>query len=154
MSDLELSIGDRRVEPSDDWTFAWLDADHGIAQLSRGDEQAIVLVEGAGSHWVVTVRGRRLMVTARTWRERTLADAEVATRSQAGPLEIKATLPGLIVAIGVEEGSEVTAGEPMLTIEAMKMQNEVRAPRSGRVTTIAVQAGQTVATGALLLRLG
>ncbi len=154
MSDLELSIGDRRVEPSDDWTFAWLDADHGIAQLGRGDEQAIVLIEGAGSHWVVTVRGRRLMVTARTWRERTLADAEVATRSQAGPLEIKATLPGLIVAIGVEEGSEVTAGEPMLTIEAMKMQNEVRAPRSGRVTTIAVQAGQTVATGALLLRLG
>ena len=44
-------------------------------------------------------------------------------------------------------------GEPLLTIEAMKMQNEVRAPRPGRVMEVAVAAGQPVATGALLLRL-
>ncbi len=53
----------------------------------------------------------------------------------------------------VSAGDEVEAGAPLLTIEAMKMQNEVRAPRAGTVGRIAVEAGQTVATGALLLRL-
>jgi biotin carboxyl carrier protein len=42
---------------------------------------------------------------------------------------------------------------PLLTIEAMKMQNEVRAPRAGVVIEVSVRAGQTVATGAPLLRL-
>ena len=64
-----------------------------------------------------------------------------------------ATLPGLIVAVEATEGSDVEAGDPLLTIEAMKMQNEVRAPRAGRVAAIAVAAGQTVGTGQLLLRL-
>ena len=44
-------------------------------------------------------------------------------------------------------------GAPLLTIEAMKMQNEVRAPRAGPVIEVAVAAGQAVATGASLLRL-
>jgi glutaconyl-CoA/methylmalonyl-CoA decarboxylase subunit gamma len=89
----------------------------------------------------------------RTWRERVMAAAETAARSHAGPVEVKATLPGLIVAIGVGPGDEVEEGAPLLTIEAMKMQNEVRAPRAGRVIEVAVSSGQTVATGASLLRL-
>jgi biotin carboxyl carrier protein len=45
------------------------------------------------------------------------------------------------------------AGEALLTIEAMKMQNEVRAPRDGTVGEVVVAAGSAVATGQLLLRL-
>ncbi|HEX5396177.1 MAG TPA: biotin/lipoyl-containing protein [Candidatus Limnocylindria bacterium] len=158
MSDLEVVVGGQRIGPSegrpaDGWTFTWIDEAHGVAQLARDGRRATLLVEGGGSDWVVTLRGRRVPVTVRTWRERMLAEAEVATRAHGGPLEVRATLPGLIVAVEVEEGSEVAAGGQLLTIEAMKMQNEVRAPRDGRVTAIAVAAGQTVAKGALLLRI-
>src|SRR3972149_1698095 len=55
--------------------------------------------------------------------------------------------------LAVVEGAGVAEGDALLTIEAMKMQNEVRAPRAGRVASMAVTPGQTVATGALLLRL-
>jgi acetyl/propionyl-CoA carboxylase alpha subunit len=153
MSELQAFSGGRPIAPPDDWEFGWLDQRHGVAQLRQGDRRTTLLVEGAGSDWIVTLRGRRVPVTLRTWRERILAEAEVATRARGGPLDISATLPGLIVAIQVGEGSNVTAGEPLLTIEAMKMQNEVRAPRDGRVLAVAVDAGQTVAKGALLLRL-
>jgi biotin carboxyl carrier protein len=80
-------------------------------------------------------------------------EAETAARAHAGPIEVRATLPGLIVAVSVTAGDEVEAGVALLTIEAMKMQNEVRAPRAGRVVEVAVAPGQTVATGAALLRL-
>lgn len=146
-------IGDLSVEPDDGWIFAWVDEPHGVAMLRQGARQVTLLVEGPGTDWVVTVHGRRLGVSVRSWRERTLADAEVATRAHVGPLDINATLPGLVVAVEVDEGSEVDAGQALLTVEAMKMQNEVRAPRKGRVAAIAVQPGQTIARGALLLRL-
>jgi biotin carboxyl carrier protein len=82
-----------------------------------------------------------------------MAEAETATQAHAGPVTVKATLPGLVVAVAVEPGAEVAHGDALLTIEAMKMQNEVRAPRAGRVIEVAVVAGQAVATGTALLRL-
>jgi biotin carboxyl carrier protein len=66
---------------------------------------------------------------------------------------VKATLPGLIVAVAVEAGTEVAEGMTLLTIEAMKMQNEVRAPRAGTVAEVTVAAGQAVATGTPLVRI-
>ena len=151
--DLEVRIGDEAVVPGDRWQLEWVDCDHGIARMVDGERSIPLLVEGSGSEWSVTLRGRRIPVSVRTWRERVLAAAETAARSHAGPVEVKASLPGLIVAIGVGPGDEVEEGDALLTIEAMKMQNEVRAPRAGRVIEVAVTSGQTVATGASLLRL-
>jgi biotin carboxyl carrier protein len=153
MSDYELSVDGSPVEPASGWTLTWVDAEGGVARLSDGSRSELCLVEGSGEEWVVTLRGRRIPVTVRTWRERVLADAESAAQRHDGPIEVRATLPGLVVAIAVEEGDEVASGTTLLTIEAMKMQNEVRAPRAGRVTTIAVVAGQAVAAGASLLRI-
>ena len=153
MSDLEIRVGDAIVADEGEWRVDWIDRDAGIARVSDGVTSHLVLVEGAGTEWSVNVAGRRLPVTAMTWRERTLAEADVAARAHGGPLEVKASLPGLVVAIAVAAGSEVVAGDPLLTIEAMKMQNEVRAPRDGVVGEIVVAAGVAVATGQLLLRL-
>jgi len=153
MSELEVRIGDTVVAPADGWELEWVDPDHGVARLVGDGASIPVLVEGAGERWAVTLGGRRIPVTVRSWRERLLAEAETATRTHAGPMTVKATLPGLIVAVAVEPGVEVAEGDRLLTIEAMKMQNEVRAPRAGRVIEVAVVAGQAVATGAALLRL-
>jgi biotin carboxyl carrier protein len=89
----------------------------------------------------------------RSWREQLLAEAETEARSHGGPIVVTATLPGLVVGVRVAPGDDVIAGDPLLTIEAMKMQNEVRAPRSARVLEVHVAAGETVATGAALVRL-
>ncbi len=142
-------------DPADagDWQVEWDDRGSGLARLVRNGRSVPVLVEGQGSEWFVTLRGRRVPVTVRTWRERLLAEAETSAQSHAGPITVKATLPGLIVAIAVAVGDDVEQGASLLTIEAMKMQNEVRAPRPGRVVEIAVAAGVAVATGAPLLRL-
>jgi biotin carboxyl carrier protein len=150
VSSFEIRVGDQPLEDAAETPVVWLDRGRGIARLGDG---SMVLVEGSESDWAVTVRGRRIAVQVLTARERILAEAEGSAAVQAGPLDVKATLPGLIVSVVVAAGDEVEAGAPLVTIEAMKMQNEVRAPRPGRVGRIAVEAGQTVATGALLLRL-
>lgn len=62
-------------------------------------------------------------------------------------------MPGKIVKVLVAEKQEVKQGEGLLVIEAMKMQNELRAPRRGRVERIYVSEGAGVETGAKLLRL-
>jgi acetyl/propionyl-CoA carboxylase alpha subunit len=153
VSDLEVRIGDRVVMPADTWRVEWSDPAGGLGRLVNGELSVPVLVEGSGSDWVVTLRGRRVPVTVRSWRERVLAEAETAAHAHEGPVTVKATLPGLVVAVAVAVGADVAAGDPLLTIEAMKMQNEVRAPRAGRVIELSVASGQAVATGAPLLRL-
>ena len=68
-----------------------------------------------------------------------------------GPLDVRAIIPGRVAAVSVTEGEAVEAGQQLLVIEAMKMQNELRSPRAGIVEQIVVGAGQTVDLGALLL---
>jgi acetyl/propionyl-CoA carboxylase alpha subunit len=153
MAGLRVRIGDAEVEPAAGWRLDWVDRRRGIARLTDGERSLPVLVEGSGSDWFVTLRGRRVAVSVQSWRERMLAEAREAAAGAGGPVEIHSTLPGLVVAVRVEPGTEVAAGASLLTIEAMKMQNEVRAPRDGRVGHVAVVAGQPVAAGVLLIRL-
>ncbi|HET7726499.1 MAG TPA: biotin/lipoyl-containing protein [Candidatus Limnocylindrales bacterium] len=110
--------------------------------------------EGAGHLREVVVDGWRFELAVSDAGRAALR--ERATREQAGaagggPLRVRAVIPGRVVAIAVAPGDLVTAGEPMLIIEAMKMQNELRAPRDGTIGEIAVTAGSTVERGDLLL---
>jgi biotin carboxyl carrier protein len=69
----------------------------------------------------------------------------------AGPVGVKAPMPGKIVRVLVAAGQQVQAGEGLLVMEAMKMENELKAPRAGRVREVQVGERQAVETGALLL---
>jgi biotin carboxyl carrier protein len=60
-------------------------------------------------------------------------------------------MPGKLVRLLVEAGQAVEAGQGLLVMEAMKMENELRAPRAGRVREVHVSERQAVETGALLL---
>ena len=153
MSDFEIRVDGEPVVPAAGWRLDWNDAVHGVARLRNGDRSIPVVVEGSGSDWHVTIHGRRVPVSVRTWRERLLAEAATDAQVHTGPVTVSATLPGLVVAVAVAVGDDVEEGASLLTIEAMKMQNEVRAPRSGRVIEVSVAAGVTVATGASLMRL-
>lgn len=66
---------------------------------------------------------------------------------------IKAPMPGIILAVKVEQGAAVKKGDVLLILEAMKMENEITAPRDGVVTQIIVTKGTSVSTGDILLAL-
>jgi biotin carboxyl carrier protein len=153
MTNDEIRVADEPTEPARDARLEWDDAERGIARVVGRDGATPVLVEGSRTDWYVTLRGRRIPVTVRTHRERLLAAAEREAQAHAGPVVVKASLPGLIVAVAVSAGDEVLEGDPLLTIEAMKMQNEVRAPRSGTVIEVSVASGVAVSTGTPLIRL-
>jgi biotin carboxyl carrier protein len=71
-----------------------------------------------------------------------------------GRASLTAAMPGKIVRVLVAVGDEVTAGQGILMIEAMKMQNELKSPRAGRVTAIEVKENDSVNAGALLATIG
>jgi biotin carboxyl carrier protein len=83
-------------------------------------------------------------------RERASRDP-AAAGGAGGPLEIRAIIPGRIASVAVVPGDAVQAGQTLLAVEAMKMQNELRAPRAGTVTRVAVGSGSTVELGDVLV---
>ena len=85
-------------------------------------------------------------------RRRGTRDTDAAASS--GPLDIRAIIPGRVAAVRVAAGDTVREGDTLLVVEAMKMQNELRAPRDGSVDRVAVEEGQTIERGDLLVVLG
>ena len=75
------------------------------------------------------------------------ADGAAAT----GPQRVTAPMPGKIVRVLVKMGDDVAARQPLVVVEAMKMENELRAGREGTVADVHAQEGQSVEAGALLV---
>jgi biotin carboxyl carrier protein len=73
-----------------------------------------------------------------------------ARHRESGPARLVSPMPGRVVRVLAEAGADVEAGQGLVVVEAMKMENELRAPRAGRLTEVAVREGQAVETGALL----
>jgi biotin carboxyl carrier protein len=78
---------------------------------------------------------------------RSLRTRRAAASSEAGPQKLTAAMPGKIVRILVSEKDEVKAGQAVLVMEAMKMQNEMKSPKDGRVQRIMTAEGSTVNAG-------
>lgn len=75
-----------------------------------------------------------------------------AAGSSAGSSEVLSAMPGRVIEVKVQKGESVKSGDVLLILEAMKMQNEIRAETDGTVASLECEAGQTVDSGALLLR--
>jgi biotin carboxyl carrier protein len=82
----------------------------------------------------------------------TTADGSLGSRKQKSG-RVTAPMPGRIVTVAVKTGATVQAGEVLLVIEAMKMQNELLAPSAGTIAKVAVAAGEAVERGALLVEI-
>ena len=80
------------------------------------------------------------------------APAHAVGAAGGGTASVVAPLPGVVVAIEVQPGSQVVAGQTIVMIEAMKMKNAIRAPRAGRIETVLVGVGQHVQHGDPLVR--
>ena len=115
-----------------------------------------ILVEGRSYEVSVEPSGGKYLVRHGAHEQVVeLADASRAGREElrrkGGPEEIVSVMPGKIVRILVEAGADVQAGQGLVVIEAMKMENEIAAPRAGKVAEVAVAPGQTVENGTKLV---
>lgn len=69
----------------------------------------------------------------------------------AGATTVSAPMPGKVLSVNVKVGDAVKAGDVLMILEAMKMQNEIMAPTDGTVSDVRVSAGQTVGTGDVMI---
>jgi biotin carboxyl carrier protein len=99
----------------------------------------------------VLVEGTRYTVKVQDERSRRLSLADRSLKAPQGEVLLKAPIPGLIIRVLVEPGQDVSEGEPLLTLEAMKMENDLRAPRAGTVHEVKVRPGMEVGLGQVLM---
>jgi biotin carboxyl carrier protein len=81
---------------------------------------------------------------------RSLRSRQRASGDEKGPRKILAPMPGRVVRLLVEEGSEVEAGQGVVVVEAMKMQNEIKSPKKGVVKKLSATPGAAVNPGDVL----
>ena len=103
---------------------------------SSGEERSDVLL----------VEGRAV----RLWNPAMSASAAGAVHGDSGGAEVVSPMQGTILEVLVQPGASVEAGEPIVVLEAMKMETRVSSPRAGKVAEIVVEAAQTVGSGQLL----
>jgi biotin carboxyl carrier protein len=95
-------------------------------------------------NWQVLLHGRLYPVTVEDEREKRLRSAASVGIAETGEFHLRAPMPGLVVAVPVEEGQTVKRGQVLLILESMKMQNELKSPRDGIIERVRVKAGETV----------
>jgi biotin carboxyl carrier protein len=120
---------------------------HGVYSILLDDQSFEVTVEESGEGLLVRTAGREFqfeIVDPRSWRRGRSGSIELEGRQ-----EVTAPMPGKIVRVLAAPGQKVEAGQGLLVIEAMKMQNEIRSPKSGTLDNLA-QEGQTVKAGEIL----
>jgi biotin carboxyl carrier protein len=98
----------------------------------------------AGREWQILLQGRSYPSLVEDERERRLRIASGSRVGERAEFHLKAPMPGLVVSMPVNEGEEVQAGDVLIILESMKMQNELRSPRPGKVTRVRVEIGDRV----------
>ena len=123
--------------------------------LMIGNEVHRLLVRRGSSRgrFVIWVDGVRLDVEALDERSRAIRELARATTGPSGPAPLVAPMPGMIVRVTVSEGDAVQAGQGLVVMEAMKMENELRATAAATVRRVHISPGTAVEKGALLLEM-
>ena len=126
-----------------------------VRMLTMGDEVHRIVVRPAGvrGRYTIWVDGFRHAVDALDERMRAIRELAGATAGAAGPAPLVAPMPGMIVRVNVEVGARVHPGQGLVVMEAMKMENELRAPGEAPVKAVHAQPGSAVEKGALLIEL-
>ena len=110
-------------------------------------------LDASGKRWALSAAGERLEAEVQDDRSKQIEALTGTARKEAIGGVIRAPMPGLIVRVEVAVGQEVAAGTGVVVVEAMKMENELRAHGRGVVEQIHVSAGDRVEKGAPLVTL-
>ena len=139
---LRLKLGDDQfdvdVRPTGHTSFSILVGDRAFdCEVARHTDELIVATRGTATRVTLQDAARRVRHAARA--------------HAGGKAELKAMMPGRVVNVLVNVGDKVVAHQGVVVVEAMKMENELKSPKEGTVTTIKVKSGQTVEKGELLI---
>ena len=118
----------------------------GVRSLRVDGEQHEVSVRRKGENWTVVSRHGAAIISV-TDPLTHLANQTRGGKTGRRQQRVDAYMPGRVVALLIQEGDEVAAGQGILVLEAMKMENEIRAEHEGRITMLHVEPGQEVDTG-------
>lgn len=126
-----------------------------IRVLRLGDAVYEVIARRGAQRGAYTVEigASRLATEALDQRGRALRALSAATATRHGPEPIRAPMPGLVTKVLVAAGDAVRAGDSIVVMEAMKMENELRAKSDGRVRAVVVTPGTAVEKGMVLVEL-
>jgi biotin carboxyl carrier protein len=122
----------------------------GLHAMLCGDGRTFAVASRHEGHnrWRISLGDREFHVQLRDPLEREVAGRGFAA---SGPQEVRAPIPGKVVSVAVAVGDEIQAGQPLVVLEAMKMQNQICADGAGTVDSVAVTPGMTVEGGQLLV---
>ncbi|MBN1145664.1 MAG: biotin/lipoyl-binding protein [Anaerolineales bacterium] len=98
----------------------------------------------AEQSWQVLLQGRLYPAQVAEEREKLLRAVSGAGLGERAEYHLQAPMPGLVIAVPVSEGQEVHRGDILVVLESMKMQNELRSPSAGTVSSLRVKAGDNV----------
>ena len=94
--------------------------------------------------WQVLLRGRQYQVKVEDEREKRLRAAAGGGVAETGEYHMKAPMPGLVISVPVSEGQDIEKGQVLVILESMKMQNELKSPRAGKIGRVRVKPGESV----------
>jgi pyruvate carboxylase subunit B len=124
-----------------------------IVKIGTHVHRVVVQKRQGRGKYTLWVDGYRFETEALDERTRAIRDLSAATLGPVGPAPIVAPMPGMIVRVSVKAGDRVEAGQGVVVMEAMKMENELRATAAGTVRSVEVSPGTAVEKGALLVAL-
>ena len=126
-----------------------------VRMVTLGDQVHRVVARRGDTRgrYTLWLDGFRYEVEALDERTRTIRELSGANAAPAGPAPVIAPMPGMIIRVGVQVGDTVEAGQGLIVMEAMKMENELRAASAGTVKTVFAVVGTAVEKGAILLEL-
>jgi biotin carboxyl carrier protein len=125
----------------------------GPRRFNLNGRQQLAFAAPRGERVAVALDGVSLDVTVEDERRGRLARFGGGGARQSGRQVVRAPMPGLVVRVNVEIGQQVAAGESVVVLQAMKMENDLGSPRDGTVAAVAVEAGQAVEQGQTLVEL-
>ncbi|MFI5229005.1 MAG: acetyl-CoA carboxylase biotin carboxyl carrier protein subunit [Gemmatimonadales bacterium] len=124
-----------------------------LVTIGREVHRVVVRRGIAAGSYTLWLGGFRFEVEALDERTRAIRDLSAKSAGPAGPAPLIAPMPGLVVRVAVQAGDAVQAGQGLVVMEAMKMENELRAPAAGRVRAVHATPGSAVEKGTLLIEL-
>ena len=120
--------------------------------VSLDDQNTSVFLNRVPDGYKAVLQGHEFVAQVEEARIFHLKREMAASRERSEPAEIVAPMPGLVLAVEVEEGQEVAEGEGVVVVESMKMENEIKATMGGMVEKVMVETGQIVDKGEALVR--
>jgi biotin carboxyl carrier protein len=125
-----------------------------VQMVMIGDEvHRVVVRRGPRGQYTLSLDGYRFEVEALNERAHAIRELSGVSAAPSGPAPLVAPMPGLIVRVNVQAGDQVQMGQGLVVMEAMKMENELRAQAAGRVKTVVVSPGTAVEKGTVLLEM-